>query len=58
MSNDQTEKLEAVHWFDQLIRLKEPESLVEQLALHLTNRAQKQAASCLLANAYLPTHPP
>ena len=53
MANDQTKDLEAVTWFDPLLSLKDPEQLIEQLALNLTNKAQKRAASCLLANAYI-----
>ena len=53
MENDQTKDLEAVTWFDPLLSLKDPDRLIEQLALNPKNKAQKQAASCLLANAYL-----
>jgi len=53
MNDDETKDLEAVTWFDPLLSLKDPDQLIEQLALNLQNKAQKQAASCLLANAYL-----
>ena len=53
MTNDQTENLEASHWFNQLIELNEPTELFNKLALKLQNKAQNKAASCLLANVYL-----
>ena len=53
MNDDGTEDLEAVTWFDPLLSLKDPDQLIEQLALNPQNKAQKRAASCLLANAYL-----
>ena len=53
MNDDETKDLEAVTWFDPLLSLKDPDQLIGQLDLNLTNKAQKQAASCLLANAYL-----
>ncbi len=53
MTNDQIENLEAFHWFNQLIQLVEPTELFSNLALNLQNKAQKKAASCLLANVHL-----
>jgi len=53
MNDDETKDLESVTWFDPLLSLKDPDQLIEQLALNPKNKAQKRAASCLLANAYL-----
>ena len=53
MNDDETQDLEAVTWFDPLLSLKEPDQLIEQLALNLQKKAQKRAASCLLANVCL-----
>ena len=53
MNDDGTEDLEAVTWFDPLLSLKDPDQLIEQLALNPQNKAQKRAASRLLANVCL-----
>ena len=53
MNDDETKDLESVTWFDPLLSLKEPDQIIEQLSLNLKNKAQKRAASCLLANIYL-----